>query len=266
MTTLHVNRFKQSLQSKQTLIGAWLATGEPYIAEMMGGIGYDWLLVDGEHAPNDLRSTLAQLQAIGSANATNLQSGKSTLAHPVVRIPHACPQLIKQYLELGAHNLLVPVVNTPEQAQRVAQAMRYPPQGHRGIGSGLARSSRWGTFAKYLHEANEQVCLLVQVESAEAIQHIDAIANTDGVDGVFIGPADLCASMGYLGQTEHPEVEKQIEFALKRIHAAGKSSGILATKEDQAKKWINAGVSFAAVGVDITMLAKAAQENLQKYR
>ena len=254
---LPVNQFKQAISQHNRQIGLWLATGDAYVAEMVAGTGFDWLLIDGEHAPNDLRGTLAQLQAIASATSTLPASARA--AHPVVRLPTADPVLVKQYLELGVQTLLLPMIDTPEQAASMASAMRYPPMGSRGIGCGLARSSRWNRFSSYLQEANEQVCLLVQVETVEALNNIDEIAATPGVDGVFIGPADLSASMGYLGQPGHPEVVAAIQKALARIAAAGKPSGILATQEAQAHQWLEAGVSFAAVGVDISLLSMAAQ-------
>ncbi|MBB1634488.1 2-dehydro-3-deoxyglucarate aldolase [Cupriavidus sp. UME77] len=251
------NAFKRAIAQHQTQIGLWLATADAYVAEMIAGTGYDWLLIDGEHAPNDLRATLAQLQAIGSA-ADSLPSGV-TAPHPVVRLPVGDPVLVKQYMELGVQTLLVPMVDTPEQALGMARAMRYPPEGTRGMGSGLARSSRWLRYPDYIHEANEQACLLVQVESVEALRRIDAIAATPGVDGVFIGPADLSASMGLHGQAHHPDVVGAIRHGFERIHQAGKAAGILATVEGQAHQWIDAGASFVAVGVDISLLSKAAQ-------
>lgn len=213
---------------------------------MLAGTGFDWLLIDGEHAPNDLRAVLAQLQAIASA-ASTLPAGVS-LPHPVVRLPSGDPVLVKQFMELGAQTLLVPMVDTPEQAQTLARAMRYPPSGTRGMGSGLARSSRWNRYRDYIHEANDQACLLVQVETVEGLAHIDAIAATPGVEGVFIGPVDLSTSMGYPGQVDHPEVVAAIAHGIRRIRHAGKAAGILSTQEDQAQHWLDAGALFVAVG------------------
>lgn len=264
MSALPVNAFKRALARRDRQIGLWIATGSAYVAEMIAGTGYDWLLIDAEHAPNDLRSTLAQLQAISSAAAT-LPSGW-TIPHPVVRLPVGDPVLIKQYMELGVQTLLVPMVETPQQALELARAMRYPPEGTRGMGSGLARSSRWSRYGNYIHEANEEACLLVQVETIEALRHIDAIAATPGVDGVFIGPADLSASMGMRGQANHPAVVDAIRHAVERIHQAGKASGILATVEAQANQWIDAGVAFVAVGVDISLLAQAAKALAARFQ
>jgi len=259
-----MNAFKQAIIGGETQIGLWLATAEAYIAEVMAGAGFDWLLIDGEHGPNDLRSVLAQLQAIGSTQAT-LPAG-APVSHPVVRLPVADPVLVKQYLELGAQTLLIPMIDTGEQAQQMARAMRYPPEGIRGLGSGLARSSRWNRYSDYLEQANSQVCLLVQVETLEALENIDAIASTPGVDGVFIGPADLSASMGLRGQPSHPKVQEAIHHGISRILLAGKAPGILATNEGQARMWIEAGVRFPAIGVDITLLSQAAQALAGRFR
>ena len=257
-----VNTFKQALQNQQTQIGLWLGLADPYCAEILAGTGYDWLLIDGEHAPNDLRSVLGQLQAIASATSALAGPG----SHPVVRIPVGDTVLIKQYLELGAQTILVPMVDTAAEAAQMAQAMRYPPQGIRGIGNVLARSSGWQRYPNYLHEANEQVCLLVQAETVEAMKNLDAIAATPGVDGVFIGPADLSASMGFPGNPAHPEVQSAIEDGIQRILSAGKTAGILATSEDQARKWLAAGALFVAVGVDTLLLSAAAAALLETYK
>jgi 4-hydroxy-2-oxoheptanedioate aldolase len=200
MTTL-LNPFKKALAEKRPQIGLWLGLADAYSAEICAGAGFDWLLIDGEHAPNDLRSILGQLQAIAPY-----------ASHPIARVPvgHGTvgAALIKQYLDLGVQTLLVPMVDTPAQAADLAQAMRYPPQGIRGMAG--ARASGWGRNPSYVHEANVQACLLVQAETRTALAHLDAIAATEGVDGVFIGPADLSASMGHVGNPGHPEVQAAI--------------------------------------------------------
>ena len=240
------NLFKQALARGETQIGLWLALADAYAAELCAGSGFDWLLIDGEHAPNDLRSTLACLQAVAAHPV-----------HPVVRLPQGDTALIKQVLDLGASTLLVPMVESAEQARSLVRAMRYPPQGVRGVGSAIARSSRWARHADYLHEANERVCLLVQVETVAALQQLDAIAATVGVDGVFIGPADLAASMGHLGQPAHPEVRAAIEAAIARIRAQGKPAGVLASDEAFARRCLALGAQFVAVGVDTSLLVRA---------
>ena len=259
-----INLFKQAMAQGRPQIGLWLGLADAYSAEILAGTGYDWLLVDGEHAPNDLRSILHQLQAIASA-ASAMPPG-APAPHPIARVPVGDTALIKQYLDIGAQTLLVPMVDTPEQAQALVRATRYAPEGVRGMGSALARSSRWQAYPKYVHEANAQVCLLVQAETVEALRHLDAIAATPGVDGVFIGPADLSASMGHPGNPGHPEVQAAIRDGIARILRAGKAPGILATTEAQARQWLAAGALFVAVGVDTMLLASAAGELLARFR
>jgi 4-hydroxy-2-oxoheptanedioate aldolase len=241
------NGFKLALRSRQLQIGLWLGLADPYAAELCAGSGFDWLLIDGEHAPNDLLTILATLQAVDVYPS-----------QPIVRIPHGDPALIKQILEVGATTLLIPMVESAAQARELVRAMRYPPHGQRGVGSGLARSSRWTRYKNYLQEANERVCLLVQVETVAALAQIEEIAAVDGVDGLFIGPADLAASMGHLGEPTHPEVRAQIENSIKRIAHAGKAPGILCPDEVLARRYIALGASFVAVGVDTTLLEHSA--------
>lgn len=242
------NRFKEALAQPRAQIGLWLGLADPYAAEMCATAGFDWLLIDGEHGPNDLRSMLGALQAVAPYPA-----------HPVLRIPHGDTALIKQVLEIGATTLLVPMVESAVQARELVRATRYPPQGVRGVGSGLARSSRWSAYPDYLREADDGVCLLVQVETASALSNLDEIAAVDGVDGVFIGPADLSASMGHLGNPGHPDVRQAIDTAIARILSAGKAPGILAVDEALARHYIDLGVRFVAVGVEVTLLARAAR-------
>ncbi len=250
MTSTPENSFKRAIAGGQgqaaPQIGLWLALADPYAAELCATAGFDWLLVDGEHGPNDLRSILSVLQAVAAYSS-----------HPVVRIPHGDAALIKQVLELGATTLLVPMVETADQARALVRAMRYPPAGIRGVGSGLARSSRWTGYPNYVREANDRVCLLVQVESVAAVAQLDEIAAVDGVDGVLIGPADLAASMGHLGQPSHPAVRHAVEAALSCIRQAGKAPGVLAVDETLARRYIEAGARFIAVGIDATILAQA---------
>ncbi len=261
------NRFKQAMAQGQAQIGLWLGLANAYSAEILAGTGYDWLLVDGEHAPNDLRSILHQLQAIASAaSATSALPPGAQAPHPIARVPVGDTALIKQFLDLGVQTLLVPMVDTAEQAQQLVRATRYAPEGVRGMGSALARSSRWQAYPQYVHEANQQICLLVQAETVEAMNNLDAIAATPGVDGVFIGPADLSASMGHPGNPGHPDVQAAIHDGIARILRAGKAPGILATTESQARQWLAAGALFVAVGVDTMLLVSAAQELLARYR
>ncbi len=261
-----INTFKQALAAGTPRIGLWAALASAYSTELLAGIGYDWLLIDGEHAPNDVRNTLSQLQAVASAQ----QAFGDARSHPVVRVPVGTGDvgvaLIKQYLDIGAQTLLVPMIDTAEQAALVVKATRYAPAGIRGMGSALARASRWQAHARYVHEANDQVCVLVQAETVEAMKNLDAIAATPGVDGVFIGPADLSASMGFPGEPGHPQVQAAIADGIARILRAGKAPGILSTTHEQAQKWLAAGALFVAVGVDTMLLDAAARQLLAKYK
>jgi 4-hydroxy-2-oxoheptanedioate aldolase len=249
------NAFKQAIASPGAQIGLWLGLADPYSAELCATAGFDWLLIDGEHGPNDLRSMLGALQAVAPYPS-----------HPVLRIPHGDATLIKQVLEIGATTLLVPMVESAEHARALVAATRYPPRGVRGVGSGLARSSRWGGHSRYLHEADDSICLLVQVETAAALSQLEAIAAVDGVDGVFIGPADLSASMGHLGNPGHPDVRAAIDGGIARILAAGKAPGILAVDPVLAHAYIAAGARFVAVGVEATMLARATRELAARFK
>jgi 4-hydroxy-2-oxoheptanedioate aldolase len=250
-----VNQFKLALQQQRAQIGLWLGLANPYSAELCAGAGFDWLLLDGEHAPNDLRSLLAQLQAVAPYPA-----------HPVVRPPEGDTALIKQILDLGAQTLLVPMVETPEQAARLVAATRYPPQGVRGVGSALARASRWNSVPGYLDEADAQMCLLVQVESRTGLDNLEAIARVDGVDGIFIGPADLSASLGHRGDPGHPEVRRAIDDAVAAIVASGKAAGILWSDERLARHYLDLGCTFVAVGLDTSLLAQATRTLAQRFR
>lgn len=241
-----MNPFQQALAEGRPQIGLWLSLAQAYTAEVCATAGFDWLLVDGEHGPNDVPSLLAQLQALAPYRA-----------HPIVRVVNGDTALIKQVLDIGAQTLLVPMVDTAEQAAAAVAATRYPPQGVRGVGAAVARASRWSAQADYLDRANDEVCLLVQAESALALQNLDAICAVEGVHGVFIGPADLAASMGHRGNPGHPEVQAAIDHAIRRIVASGKAAGTLTGDPDAARHYLALGASFVAVGVDVLLLAGA---------
>jgi 4-hydroxy-2-oxoheptanedioate aldolase len=240
------NPFKASLAKGEAQIGLWLSLAEPYTAEICATAGFDWLLLDGEHAPNDVRSLLAQLQAVAPYPA-----------NAVVRVVNGDTALIKQVLDIGAQTILVPMVDTPEQAAAAAAATRYPPLGVRGVGSAVARVSRWAARTNYLDEANDEVCLLVQAETVTALQNLEAICAVDGVHGVFIGPADLAASMGHRGHPGHPEVKAAIDDAIRTIVASGKAAGTLTSDSAAARHYLEIGATFVAVGVDVSLLAQA---------
>ncbi|MGE1153943.1 4-hydroxy-2-oxoheptanedioate aldolase [Pseudomonas kitaguniensis] len=250
-----VNTFKQRLKSGEPQIGLWLGLADAYCAELAANAGFDWLLIDGEHAPNELRGLLSQLQAVAAY-----------ASQPVIRPVIGDAALIKQVLDLGAQTLLVPMVETAEQARQLVRAIHYPPHGIRGVGSALARASRWNSIPGYLDHADEQMCLLVQIENREGLANLDAIAEVEGVDGVFIGPADLSASMGHRGNPGHPEVQAAIEHAILRIQQGGKAAGILSADETLARRYIELGAAFVAVGVDTTVLMRGLQTLASKFK
>lgn len=249
------NLFKQALREGRAQIGLWLGLADPYVAELLASTGFDWLLVDAEHAPNDVRQVLSQLQAVAPYPV-----------QPVVRPVQGDVALIKQYLDIGAQTLLVPMVESAEQAARVVAATRYPPRGIRGVGSALARASRWNQVEGYLHRADEELCVLVQVESAAALQHLDAIAAVEGVDGVFFGPSDLSASMGYIGKPGEPVVQQAIAEGIAAVRRAGKAAGILSADPQMARQYLDMGALFVAVGVDTTLLVRAARELARSFK
>jgi 4-hydroxy-2-oxoheptanedioate aldolase len=249
MTTTATNAFKAALQRGEQQIGLWLSLAQAYSTEVCATAGFDWLLIDGEHAPNDLQSTLAQLQAAAPYRS-----------QPVVRVVHGEPALIKQMLDIGVQTLLVPMIDTAEQARAMVAATRYPPEGIRGVGAAVARASRWGLRSNYLEEANDEVCLLVQAESATALANLEEICAVDGVHGVFIGPSDLAASMGHRGKPGHPEVQAAIDDAIRRIAASGKAAGTLTGDVSLARHYLELGARFVAVGIDVTLLARATRQ------
>lgn len=257
-----VNQFKARIAAQQAQIGLWLSLGNAYSTEICAGAGFDWVLIDGEHSPNDLQSVLAQLQALAAYPHT----------HPVARLPmghgHVGEMLIKQYLDLGVQTLLIPMVDNGEQAAAIVRAARYPQDGGGGGIRGMAgaRASRWGRVADYAKRANQEVCLLLQAESVEALNNLDAIAGTEGVDGVFIGPADLSASMGHVGNPGHPDVQAAIADAFARVQKAGKAVGILTTDETMARKYLSMGATFVAVGLDTSVLVQGTTALLKKYK
>jgi 4-hydroxy-2-oxoheptanedioate aldolase len=253
-----VNPFKQALREQRPQIGLWVGLADHYSTEICAGAGFDWLLLDGEHSPNDLRSLLQQAQVVAGYPGT----------HAIARVPFGHGDVgtafVKQYLDLGIQTLLVPMVDTPEQAQGLVRAMRYPPEGVRGVGG--ARASRWGRYPNYPREANAQVCLLVQAESRLALDNLEAIAAIDGVDGIFIGPSDLAASLGHLGNSGHPEVQRVIEESIRRIVASGKAAGILTPDESLARRYLELGATFVAVGIDNNLLARTTAQLAAKFK
>jgi 4-hydroxy-2-oxoheptanedioate aldolase len=250
------NRWTQRIGDGDPRIGMWLASGSAYVTEICAGAGIDWVLLDQEHAPNDLRTTLEQLQVLAGYPDVDV----------LVRPPSADPVVIKQLLDIGAQNIIVPMIDGPEDATSAVAATRYPPDGIRGVGSALARASRWNRISDYLVTADAAVSLTVQVESMAGLAQLGDIADVDGVDAVFIGPADLAASMGKLGQPEHSEVVSTIEAALVTIVEHGKRAGVNAFSEPLACRYMAAGASFVLVGADVALLARGAEELAARYR
>jgi len=247
--------FSQRLvEVERPLVGMWVCSGSPLVAEICAGSGLDWLLIDAEHSPNGLESLQAQLQAVAGYPLT-----------PVVRTPSSDPVTIKQYLDLGAQNLLVPMVDTAGEAAALAQAVSYPPAGIRGVGSALARGSRWNRVEDYLGTARTTISLLVQVESTTGVENVDAIVATPGIDGIFVGPSDLAASMGFLGQQDHPEVVEAVLHCIGVATAAGVSVGVNAFAAALARRYLAAGADFILVGADVQLLARGSEQLASTY-
>ena len=241
--------FRAALDAaSRPLAGMWVCSGSPLVAEICAGSGLDWVLIDMEHSPNGLESVLGQLQAVAAYPVT-----------PVVRVPIGDIVTVKQVLDLGAQNLLVPMVSSPDEARAIVDAVRYPPRGRRGVGSALARSARWNRVEDYLANADDHVSLFVQIETSEGVDAAAAIAAVDGVDGVFVGPSDLAASMGLLGQQTHPEVTAAALRAFDGVRSAGKPVGVNAFDPTVARSYMDAGASFVLVGADVALLARGSE-------
>ncbi|WP_402463915.1 HpcH/HpaI aldolase family protein [Isoptericola aurantiacus] len=236
------------------LAGMWVCSGSPLVAEICADAGLDWLLIDMEHAPNGLASVLAQLQAVAAYPVT-----------PVVRVPSNDAVTIKQVLDLGAQNVLVPMVSSVEEARAAVAAVRYPPGGRRGIGSALARSGRWNRIDGYLADGDRHVALFVQIEDAAAVGSAAEIAAVDGVDGVFVGPSDLSASMGLIGQQSHPDVVAAVRRTFDAVRGAGKPVGVNAFDPAVADGYLAAGASFVLVGADVALLARGAEALAERF-
>ena len=248
------NPFKKAIAAGRQQLGLWVSLASPYSTEIVAGSGYDWILLDGEHSPNDPTTILPQLQAAAPYPVT-----------PIVRPAWNDKVLIKRYLDIGAQTLLIPYVQTVEEAREAVAAIRYPPRGVRGV-AGTTRASRYGRVADYTNRAEEEICLLVQIETRQGLDNLEAITRTDGIDGVFIGPADLAAGLGHLGEQGHPEVQSAIQDAIKRIRACGKPAGILATDEASTRRYMEWGTVFTAVGLDAMILKVESEKLLAKFK
>lgn len=249
------NTFRDALAAaNRPLAGMWVCSGSPLVAELCAGSGLDWLLVDAEHSPNGLESILAQLQAIHGYPI-----------HAVVRPPVNDTVIIKQYLDLGVQNLLIPMVHSVAAAEAAVAATRYPPEGVRGVGSALARAARWNRVPDYLGRAGDTISVTVQIESTSAVEAVADILKVDGVDAIFLGPSDLAASMGLLGQQEHSEVRAAVLHCLAAARAAGKPAGVNAFSPDTARHYLDSGADFILVGADVALLARGSEALAARY-
>jgi 4-hydroxy-2-oxoheptanedioate aldolase len=251
---LPVNHFKRAIKAGRLQVGLWSCLSSNLSVEVLAGAGFDWLLLDTEHSPNELPMVLGQLQAATGGTA-----------HPIVRPPWNDPVRIKGFLDAGVQTFLVPYVQTEDEARQAVAATRYPPRGVRGFAA-ATRASRFGRVKDYHVRCEEQMCVLVQVETRVALRNLEAIAAVEGVDGVFIGPGDLSTDLGHVGNPGHPEVQAVIEDAIRRVKAAGSIPGILTNVETLARRYIELGCLFTAVGADIGILARGAEQLALKFK
>jgi len=247
------NSFRQRLLAGETLIGCWCSLANPITTEVLGIAGFDWLLLDGEHSPNDVTTFIPQLMAL-----------KDSPSAPVVRPSWNNPVEIKRLLDAGFYNFLIPFVETADDARRAVAATRYPPAGIRGV-SVSQRSNRFGTVGDYFRDINEQIAVMVQIESRKGLAAAAEIAAVDGIDGIFIGPADLSAAFGHLGNANHPQAQAAIAQVFDAAKAAGKPIGILAPVEADARRYIEMGARFIAVGSDLGLFRNATQALRDKF-
>ena len=252
--TAFPNRFRRDLVAGKRLIGCWLSLGSPITTEVVGVAGYDWLLLDAEHAPNDVLTLVPQLMAL-----------KDSVSAPVVRPPSNDVVVIKRLLDAGFHNFLIPFVESADEARRAVASTRYPPAGVRGV-SVSQRSNRYGTVPDYFKVVNDNIAVMVQIESRAGVAAAADIAAVDGIDGLFIGPSDLAAGFGHLGNANHPEVQQAMVTVMAAAKAARKPMGILAPVEADARRYLEMGATFVAVGSDLGVLRMASQALLDKFR
>lgn len=250
-----INTFKQALANGETVIGCWLSLANSFSTEAMGTAGFDWLLIDSEHSPNDIRSLREQLIALDTSPST-----------AVVRVPIGETWIIKQVLDIGAQTILVPMVESAEEARELVRACRYPPDGIRGVGYVTTRAGGFGKIPDYGKTADEQICLLVQVENRAGLEALDEILEIDGIDGVFIGPADLSADLGHMSDMMHPDMQKVIMSSIEKIAASGKAPGILSLNDEMTQKSLDAGARFVAVGIDMITLTTTASALSAKWK
>lgn len=248
------NKFKAALAAHQVQIGCWSALANPISTEVLGLAGFDWIVLDGEHAPNDITTFIPQLMALTGSHSA-----------PVVRAPTNDPVAIKRLLDIGFYNFLIPFVETQEEAALAVSSTRYPPEGIRGV-SVSHRANMFGTVPDYFVQSNKNIAVLVQIESQQGVDNVDAIAGTDGVDGIFVGPSDLAAALGHLGNASHPEVQRCIQHIFARAKAFGKPTGILAPVEADARRYLEWGATFVAVGSDLGVFRSATQKLCDQFK
>jgi 4-hydroxy-2-oxoheptanedioate aldolase len=248
------NLFKRALAAGRVQVGVWSSLSSPVAAEIVAGSGFDWVLLDTEHSPTELATVLQQLQAV-----------QGTATSAVVRPAWNDPVMFKRLLDIGVQSLLVPFVQNADEARRAVAATRYPPQGIRGVAT-TTRATRYGRVNDYLTRAQDEICVIVQIETRPALAALEAIAAVDGVDGLFIGPGDLAADMGHLGNSAHPDVRRAIDDAIRRIRQTGKAAGILAPVEADARRWLELGCNVLAVGSDAGLLARQADALAAKFK
>ena len=252
---LPVNTFKHAIEARKLQLGLWSSLSSHVTVEIIAGAGFDWILLDTEHAPNELPMVHSQLQAAAAGGA----------AHPVVRVPWNDMVAIKRYLDIGAQTLLIPTIETEAEARNAVAYTRYPPKGVRGYAS-APRANAFGRIKNYAATYERELCVLLQIETRRGLENLEAVAGVEGVDGVFVGPGDLSAALGYVGDPKHPEALRTIEETIKRIHACGKPSGILTPDEGLAKRYIELGCSFVAVGSDLGLLARGSEQLAARFR
>ncbi|MCM5572308.1 HpcH/HpaI aldolase/citrate lyase family protein [Burkholderiaceae bacterium FT117] len=252
---LPVNAFKHAIAAGRPQIGLWSSIPSNYSVEIIAGAGFDWILLDTEHTPNDLESVLSQLQAAAGYPDTTA----------IVRVPWNDQVVLKRYLDAGVQTVLIPFVSSADEARAAVSYTRYPPKGVRGVG-GTTRATRFGRIRDYTKLVERELCVLVQVETKQGLDNIEEICAVDGIDGVFIGPADLHASLGHTGETANPEILPLIDDGIRRIRKAGKAPGVLTPAEPLARRWLDCGALFVAVGADAGLLARGAEALAQRFK
>ena len=254
MKEIPKNHFKAALAAGNPQFGLWLGIPDSSVAEMIAGAGFDWLVVDHEHGAFELRDVITHLQAMAPYDVA-----------PIVRPVDDNPALLKKLCDIGAQSFIVPMIDTAEQAADVAAAVKYPPEGRRGLGTSMARAARWNTITDYVERANDEMCVIVQAETVTAMENLEGIASTDGIDGVFIGPSDLSASMGYINDASHPDVVDVVSNGLQVIRAAGKHAGLLCLDESKVSHFIDCGANFIGIGVDTLLIGNSARNLAAKF-